>query len=139
VFSGSAVNGLHLVVTNTRRLSDHLIPIFKNKQVLVVGNMKPSKFRGILSQGMLLAASKGDKVELLEPASGSVLGERVQVDGLDELATPDTILKPKQKVMEQVSEDLLTSDQCVATWKGMPLKTSAGWVRCKSIQNGNIS
>ncbi|KAI8583387.1 hypothetical protein K450DRAFT_223384 [Umbelopsis ramanniana AG] len=110
-----------------------------NKQVLVVGNMKPSKFRGILSQGMLLAASKGDMVELLEPASGSVVGERVQVDGLDELATPDAVLKPKQKVMEQVAQDLLTSEQCVATWKGMPLKTSAGWVRCKSIQNGNIS
>jgi tRNA-binding EMAP/Myf-like protein len=101
--------------------------------------MKPSKFRGILSQGMLLAASKGENVELLEPAAGSVVGERVQIDGLDELATPDDVLKPKQKVMEQVAADLLTNDACVATWKGMPLKTSAGWVQCKTIQNGNIS
>jgi tRNA-binding EMAP/Myf-like protein len=101
--------------------------------------MKPSKFRGILSQGMLLAASKEDRVELLEPAAGSIIGERVQVDGLADLDTADEVLKPKQRVMEQVAEDLITNDQCVATWKNMALKTSAGWVRCNTIHNGTIS
>ncbi|KAG2171737.1 hypothetical protein INT43_008117, partial [Umbelopsis isabellina] len=110
-----------------------------NKQVVVVANMKPSKFRGVLSQGMLLAASKGDKVELLEPAAGSIVGERVQIDTMQELGQPDEILKPKQRVMELVAADLCTDNSCIATWKNLALKTSAGLVRCKSIENGTIS
>ncbi|GAB5589295.1 hypothetical protein Unana1_04195 [Umbelopsis nana] len=110
-----------------------------NKQVVVVSNMKPSKFRGTLSQGMLLAVSKDDRVELLEPPQGSIVGERVEVDGMDPLAPPDEVLKPKQRVMERVAEHLLTNDQCIATWKNMPLKTNAGFIRCNTIQNGQIS
>lgn len=101
--------------------------------------MKPSKFRGTLSQGMLLAVSKDDRVELLEPPQGSIVGERVEVDGMDPLAPPDEVLKPKQRVMERVAEHLLTNDQCIATWKNMPLKTNAGFIRCNTIQNGQIS
>jgi tRNA-binding EMAP/Myf-like protein len=105
----------------------------------VVGNMKPSKFRGVLSEGMLLAASKENIVELLEPAAGSIVGERVQIDTMHELGQPDAVLKPKQRVMELVAADLCTDTSCIATWKNMALKTSAGFVRCKSIENGIIS
>jgi tRNA-binding EMAP/Myf-like protein len=101
--------------------------------------MKPSKFRGVLSEGMLLAASKENIVELLEPAAGSIVGERVQIDNMHELGQPDAVLKPKQRVMELVAADLCTDTSCIATWKNMALKTSAGFVRCKSIENGIIS
>jgi len=128
----------------TRTIVSGLVQYMKcqdmlNKQVVVVRNMKPGKFRGTLSQGMLLAVSKDDRVELLEPPHGSVVGERVQVDGLADLGPADEVLKPKQRVMEQVVEHLVTNDQCVATWKNMALKTTAGLIRCKSIQNGRIS
>ena len=36
-------------------------------QIVVVANLKPAKLRGVLSQGMLLAASDGDKLALLRP------------------------------------------------------------------------
>ncbi len=39
----------------------------KGKQIVVFTNLKPTKFRGIESNGMLLAAEHEDKVVLLEP------------------------------------------------------------------------
>jgi len=37
------------------------------KKVVVVTNLKPVKLRGVLSQGMILAASDGDKLSLVSP------------------------------------------------------------------------
>ena len=37
------------------------------KKVVVVTNLKPVKLRGVLSQGMILAASDGDKLSVLSP------------------------------------------------------------------------
>ena len=37
------------------------------RQVIVVANLEPAKLRGVESQGMVLAASEGDKVVLLRP------------------------------------------------------------------------
>lgn len=36
------------------------------KHVILVANLKPAKLRGVMSHGMLLAASKGDKLEVVE-------------------------------------------------------------------------
>jgi methionyl-tRNA synthetase len=47
------------------------------KQIVVVSNLKPAKLRGIKSQGMLLAADKGDEVVLLTPVGDVIPGERV--------------------------------------------------------------
>ena len=122
----------------------------QNKKVVVVSNMKPSRFRGVLSQGMLLAASSNDnRVSLLEPAADSQLGERIQVadDGTDkpEMEQQDTttssppVLKPKQRVFESVAEFLKTDENGNALYKGHPLKTNAGYVSCPTIPNGQIS
>ena len=37
------------------------------KEIVVVANLKPAKLRGVLSQGMLLAASNGDRLALVVP------------------------------------------------------------------------
>jgi methionyl-tRNA synthetase len=37
------------------------------KQVILVANLKPAKLRGIESQGMILAASNGDKLSIITP------------------------------------------------------------------------
>jgi methionyl-tRNA synthetase len=37
------------------------------KQVVVVANLEPAKLRGVESQGMVLAASEGERVVLLRP------------------------------------------------------------------------
>jgi len=36
-------------------------------QVVVVANLEPAKLRGVESQGMVLAASDGDRIVLLRP------------------------------------------------------------------------
>ncbi len=37
----------------------------KGKNIIVVNNLKPAKFKGVVSQGMLLAAEKGKEVKIL--------------------------------------------------------------------------
>lgn len=98
-----------------------------------MSNLKPSKFRGVLSQGMLLAASSADSksVQLLSPPDNSVIGERVALEGVDWQGQVDAVLKPKQKVFEQVASFLKTDKNGVATYKGIALNTSAGPVVCK--------
>lgn len=113
----------------------------QNKKVVVVSNMKPSRFRGVLSQGMLLAAtSKDNQVALLEPAADSELGERIQIaDDTEPEQDAPPILKPKQRVFESVAEFLKTDENGKAIYKGHPLKTNAGYVSCPTIPNGQIS
>ncbi|KAF9980893.1 hypothetical protein BGZ65_004555, partial [Modicella reniformis] len=59
----------------------------EGRVVIVVGNMKPSKLRGVVSEGMLLCAMEQDKngevikVGLLEPAEGSQAGDKVITEG----------------------------------------------------------
>lgn len=36
------------------------------KHVILVANLRPAKLRGVMSQGMLLAASKGDELQIVE-------------------------------------------------------------------------
>ena len=36
------------------------------KHVVLVANLKPAKLRGVMSHGMLLAASKGDELQIVE-------------------------------------------------------------------------
>lgn len=38
------------------------------KHVILVANLKPAKLRGVMSHGMLLAASKGDELQIVETA-----------------------------------------------------------------------
>lgn len=48
------------------------------KKVIVVANLKPAKLRGILSKGMLLAASQGDTLEVLTVEKDLPTGSRVK-------------------------------------------------------------
>ncbi|KAI7907826.1 uncharacterized protein BX663DRAFT_11936 [Cokeromyces recurvatus] len=120
-----------------------------NQYVIVVSNMKPSKFRGVLSQGMLLAASLTNDdqtlVRLLSPSSSSsskdhLVGERIQLEGIqwEEENKPDIVLKPKQKIFEQVALYLKTNKDGIATYKDIPLMTSAGPIICE-LKNATIS
>ena len=37
------------------------------KEIVIVANLKPAKLRGVLSQGMILAAGDGDNLALVVP------------------------------------------------------------------------
>ena len=104
--------------------------------------MKPSKFRGVLSQGMLLAAAKDSKVELLQPSSTCQIGERVEIERHPAIGEPDAVMKPKQKVFEGVAHYLSTDGDKNATYKGYKLITTSDDnqpIQCESITHGQIS
>ena len=111
---------------------------FTGKRVVVCTNLKASKFAGILSQGMVLAASNADKsvVEILEAPEGCKIGEHIIFDGFE--SKPDEILNPKHKVFEKCAADFLTSDELVAMYKGVSFNTSDGPVTVKTLKNATI-
>ncbi|KAF9275684.1 hypothetical protein BGZ68_010592 [Mortierella alpina] len=117
----------------------------EGRAVIVVANMKPSKLRGVMSQGMLLCAMEQDasgevtKVALLEPAEGSEAGDKVTFEGFtDEDTVPAAVLTPKRKWFEKSRVHFSVQDG-VAYYKGSPFRTVKGLVRCKSISKGQIS
>lgn len=48
------------------------------KKVVLVANLKPTKLRGVISQGMILAAHEGDQLEVLTLAPDFPSGSRVR-------------------------------------------------------------
>ena len=72
----------------------------------------------------------------MDPPPGAAVGERVTVAGFP--GDPDEILPPKKKIFEAVAEDLRTDAARVATYKGVPLMTSAGPCTAASVAGGSV-
>jgi len=49
----------------------------QNKKVVVITNLEPATIRGITSEGMLLAASSGDKLSIISPDDDIPAGSKV--------------------------------------------------------------
>lgn len=97
----------------------------EGQRVLVLANLKARKLVGFPSHGMVLCASSADGVEFVKPPEGAAIGERVVVDGFaGEPATENQLIK--KKMLDQIFPDLKTDANGVATYKGVPLRTSAG-------------
>jgi tRNA-binding protein len=48
------------------------------KQIVVVANLQPATLRGVESQGMLLAASDGERVIVLSPDKPVITGAKIK-------------------------------------------------------------
>lgn len=109
----------------------------EGQRVLVLANLKARKLVGFPSHGMVLCASSGDQVKFVEPPEGAAIGERIMVEGYDgEPATENQVIK--KKMLEAIFPDLKTNSDGVATYKGVPLSTSAG--PCKpSLPNAEVA
>lgn len=60
-------------------LAEHYkVEELKGKKIVVLTNLEPRKLKGILSQGMLLAAVDGDKVSILVPQKDLPPGARIE-------------------------------------------------------------
>jgi len=97
------------------------------QRVLVLSNLKTRKLAGFPSHGMVMCAANedGSKVEFVVPPEGAEVGERILVEGFDgEPATENQIIK--KKMLDKIFPDLATDDSGVASYQGIPMKTSAG-------------
>lgn len=109
----------------------------QKRMAVLLCNLKPAKMRGVVSQAMVMCASSPDKVEILDPPSGAVPGDRVTFQGFP--GEPDKELNPKKKVWEQVQPDLLTDAQCVATYKGAAFEVvGKGVCKAQTMSNSGI-
>uniref|UniRef100_W5LIV9 Aminoacyl tRNA synthetase complex interacting multifunctional protein 1a n=1 Tax=Astyanax mexicanus TaxID=7994 RepID=W5LIV9_ASTMX len=109
----------------------------QNRMAVLLCNLKPAKMRGVVSQAMVMCASSPDKVEILDPPSGAVPGDRVTFQGFP--GEPDKELNPKKKVWEQVQPDLRTDGQCVATYKGAAFEVNGkGICKAQTMTNTGI-
>lgn len=97
------------------------VPIesMSDRLVLLLCNLKPAKMRGVTSEAMVMCASSPDKVEILVPPPGAVVGDRAMVEKYP--GDPDVQLNPKKKVWEEVAPDLKTDNNGVACYKGCPI------------------
>lgn len=111
------------------------------RKVIVVCNLKPSKMRGIVSEGMLLAASTGaeeeEKVELLEAPEGATVGELVNIEGMP-VSTPDTQLKSKSALdaWKRVGAMLATDSDLTGTYTSPSLSTGEEGVKRRLLTSG---
>ena len=93
-----------------------------------------------------MAASNQDHtiVELLRPAAGSQVGERIFLEGgsggeegvVEKL---QAVLNPKHKILEKVLPGLKTNEEGEALFNGKRLLTKAGVVKAETLKNANIS
>lgn len=109
-----------------------------NRLVVVVANLKPAKLKGILSAGMVLAASNEDhtQVEILDPPAGAKVGERIIFQGLE--GDADAQLNPKKKIFEEVKPFLHTNAEKVALYKEITFQTSAGPCTVATLANATL-
>ncbi|XP_051560177.1 aminoacyl tRNA synthase complex-interacting multifunctional protein 1-like isoform X2 [Myxocyprinus asiaticus] len=109
----------------------------QNRMAVLLCNLKPAKMRGVVSQAMVMCASSPEKVEILDPPSGAVPGDRISCQGFP--GEPDKELNPKKKVWEQVQPDLRTDGQCVATYKGAAFEVNdKGVCKAQTMSNSGI-
>jgi hypothetical protein len=80
----------------------------------------------------------------MRPPEGSVVGERIQLEGNPILGTPlasnyEAVLNPKKKYAERFLPMLKTNAGKEGTYNGVRLVTSKGVVICHSLSNSSIS
>ncbi|KAH9582211.1 tRNA-binding domain [Trypanosoma melophagium] len=136
---GEAAGGRRTILSGLQEYvkQDDLI----NRLVLVIANLEPRKIGGVLSEGMVLCASKteGDarEVVLLDIPAGTSVGERVVFEGHEGPYEP--VLKKKlAKHFEEVAADLKTNEKGEVVWRDMQFRTSQGFITA-SIANGSVS
>ncbi|KAL0226647.1 hypothetical protein P9112_013971 [Eukaryota sp. TZLM1-RC] len=105
-----------------------------NKEVVIAGNLKPSKMVGQLSEVMVLAGTgSNEAVRLVEPPSGASIGSRVGLEGHEQLPEPNKVCNSKtwNKIVPNLSVH-----EGVATFSGKKLVVGGHSCTC-DLPNGS--
>ena len=115
------------------------VPIeeMKDRLVVVVCNLKPAKFKGVISEAMVLAAfNENDSVvEPIDPPTNSVIGVKLVVEGY--IGEAGTLLDWK-KIYDVLKLDLKTNGDKFACYKRLPIKNDNGNCSVKTLDNAYI-
>ncbi|KAG5518765.1 hypothetical protein PMAC_002736 [Pneumocystis sp. 'macacae'] len=98
-------------------LAKHIpLETMQDRLVILLCNLKPSKFRGITSQAMVLAGSDSTytKLELVEPPAKTLPGTPAIFDG--HVRAPLALLPPKKKLWEQIQPKLRANASGEVGW-----------------------
>lgn len=108
------------------------------KNVVVLCNLKPSKLRGHLSEGMLMCAKSGETMELLEPPANAGPGDLVYCESYDRVPVEGG--RDKKRLYDPLAPDMNTNDQLIACYKESYLYIpEKGNIVTKSLKNANIT
>lgn len=140
----------------------------RNKMLIAVCNLKPVNMRGIKSHAMVLCVSpacselhthnriltaprqasspegKDVGVEICDPPAGSVPGDRVYFEGMQD-KQPVEQMNPKKKVFETVQPGFTTLENRECAWKDKEtgtvhkIVTDKGTVTAPTIVGGSLS
>lgn len=109
-----------------------------NRSVVVLCNLKPSKLRGHLSEGMILCATAADSIEPIVPPENAQPGDIVHCESYDR--APVETPRNKNKLFDPIAVDLKTNDELVACYKGSHLYVPGkGSVVTKTLKNVQIT
>lgn len=107
------------------------------KSVVVLCNLKASKLRGHLSEGMIMCAKIGEQMEPLQPPSNATPGDLVYCENYERV--PVEAPRDKKKLFDPLAIDFHTNEQLVACYKGSYLYLpEKGNVTTKSLKNASI-
>lgn len=109
------------------------------RKIIVIANLKPTKLRGEVSQGMLLAADDGENVSLLSPlGEGLEPGDAVKIGGYG-FNNSGKIDLDRLKTLEMRMEDTGGRSIATATLDGKREEINAGGARVtthRSVKDG---
>jgi len=115
---------------------------FNGKDVVVFTNLKAGKFKGVMSNGMVMCGKAADgKTRVISPPKGSKIGERVRLEGVEfgePLETAKAKGRKKKKSEWQLCQNEMKMVNGIATFQGRKWVTSAGPITCE-VPDGQIA
>jgi methionyl-tRNA synthetase len=87
------------------------------KKIVIVSNLQHAKLKGILSQGMLLAATSGDKVVLISPGDANP-GDQVFIEGIEPSIKEITIKEFIEAPLKVKNKKVVFNEDILKTAKG---------------------
>lgn len=108
-----------------------------NQNVVILCNIKPSKLRGHLSEGMIMCAKSGDVMEPLTPPSNAEPGDLVYCENFERV--PVESLRDKKKLFDPLASDMATNSELIACYQTSYLYIpEKGNIVAKSLKNATI-
>lgn len=108
------------------------------KHAVILCNLKPSKLRGHLSEGMIMCAKTEAQIELLQPPKGAEAGDLIHCEGYDRV--PVEVPRDRKRLYDTLADDMQTDGSAQACYKGACLYIpDKGTVNAGSLKNAPIS